>query len=286
MAFQVNTNIGALNAYNALAKTNADTYKAQLRMATGKRINTVADDTSGYNIGRSLMTKSDVMKASQSNISSAKNLLSTAETSLQSIDDLATKLKAKLADNLDPTKDHISLGNDINALAKEIGGMLENTNFNGTALLSSAAATAGFSFQTGLQGDGKTAETLSLDFASSITSASSFASSTDLVTVAATDAATQTNISAAGIATKVDDLITNVKNALGKIGNLNQRLDVKNDYLTSAISNATASVSRLFDADMAAEQLNATKGSLLSQAGTAMLSQLNSAPQNVLQLFR
>ncbi|HEX2869589.1 MAG TPA: flagellin, partial [Ignavibacteriales bacterium] len=79
---------------------------------------------------------------------------------------------------------------------------------------------------------------------------------------------------------------TKVNDALGKIGNFQQRLDVKDEYLTSAISNAQASVSRLFDADMAMEQLNATKAQIGSQVATSMLSQLNSAPQNVLQLFR
>jgi hypothetical protein len=36
---------------------------------------------------------------------------------------------------------------------------------------------------------------------------------------------------------------------------------------------------------MAKEQLVATRGSILGQAATAMLGQLNFAPQSVLQLF-
>ena len=48
----------------------------------------------------------------------------------------------------------------------------------------------------------------------------------------------------------------------------------------------SSDLSRLFDANMALEQLNATRGSILAQAGTAMLAQLNSSPQQVLQLFR
>ena len=63
-------------------------------------------------------------------------------------------------------------------------------------------------------------------------------------------------------------------------------LMLKSDYLTSAISNATASVSRLFDADMAMEQLNSTKGQIGGQVATSMLAQLNAAPQNILSLFR
>ncbi len=78
---------------------------------------------------------------------------------------------------------------------------------------------------------------------------------------------------------------TLVDNALGSIGNSVQRLDAKDDFLTSAIANSQASVSRLFDADMALEQLNATKASIGGQAATAMLAQLNMQPQAVLQLL-
>ncbi len=61
---------------------------------------------------------------------------------------------------------------------------------------------------------------------------------------------------------------------------------MKDGYLTNAITNATASISRLFDADMAMEQLNATKGQIGQQIATAMLAQTNSNPQNLLSLFR
>jgi flagellin len=82
--------------------------------------------------------------------------------------------------------------------------------------------------------------------------------------------ATSSNITSVDVST----LETAVQNALGSIGNYQQRLDVKDEYLTSAISNATASVSRLFDADMAMEQLNATKASIGSQVGTSMVHNL------------
>ena len=36
MAFSVNTNLGALQAYNALAKVNADTQAAQVRLLQTK----------------------------------------------------------------------------------------------------------------------------------------------------------------------------------------------------------------------------------------------------------
>ena len=96
MSFNINTNLGALNAYNALKKINDQTTKAQLRLATQKRINSVADDTSGYRVGKELEGKVAVMKAAQGNVGSAKNLLSTTETALSSINDLVIQIKGKL----------------------------------------------------------------------------------------------------------------------------------------------------------------------------------------------
>ena len=78
----------------------------------------------------------------------------------------------------------------------------------------------------------------------------------------------------------------NVKAALGRIGNISQTLDSRTEFITSSITNNSASISHLFDADMAMEELNSTKSSIGSQVGTLMLSQLNTSPQQVLSLFR
>ena len=104
MSFQINTNLDALKAYNALATVNSQTSKAQLRLASQKRINSVADDTSGYRVGKELEGKVALMKAAQGNIGSAKNILSTAESALSNINDLLTQIKGKVLDASDPTK--------------------------------------------------------------------------------------------------------------------------------------------------------------------------------------
>lgn len=269
MSFTINTNLGALDAYNALGKINASTTKAQLRLATQKRINSVADDTSGYRVGKELEGKVSLMKAAQGNIGSAKNLLSTAETALSNINDLLIQIKGKVADANDPTKNLSALANDINALGDEISSIFTSTKFNDTALISGSSVPSGsnFVFKTG------ESESTTINFGTLNTlSLASFTGT----------GATSANI----VSVDVSTVETAVKDALGKIGNYVQRLEQKEDFLTSAISNATASVSRLFDADMAMEQLNATKGQIGGQVATSMLSQLNQAPQNILSLFR
>jgi flagellin len=288
MGFRVNTNTDALQAYYQLAKVNAETTKAQLRLSSGKRILNVGDDTSGFNVGTSLKGKVSVMKGAQNNIASAKNLLSTAEGGLMGINDLLTKIEGKLSDATNPTADRTALQDDVKALANEINSILQNTKFNDTKILFSGAG-QGFAFQVG-----ESSDTLNLDFASSIASTggggyggSVSVSLGSFANVSATTLMSSSGSAAtvAGLQTALSNLKSAVSGALGKIGNFSQRLDIKDETLGVSIANAEASISRLFDADMAQEQLNATRGSILQQAGTAMLAQLNFAPQQVLQLF-
>ena len=276
MAFSVNTNLGALQAYNALAKVNAGTEKAQLRLATMKKINSVADDTSGYAVGKQIEAQTLQQKAQLNNISSAKNYLSTAESALQQITDKLNQIVGKQIDAADPLKSQASIAKDIRTLASEISSILANTNINGAQLLAST--------------DGSTAVASPTFNVSGASFSVDFASSTYLGSAALATAVGTTNLQSTGdaavIAYDTTTVAANVRSALGRIGNLTQTLDSRADYLTSAIANNTATISNIFDADMAAEQLNATKGQIGGQIATAMLSQMNSAPQQLLSLFR
>lgn len=267
-----------MEAYNALAKLNSKTQKAQLRIATQKRINSVADDTSGFNIGKSLESKVALMQAAQKNVGSAKDMLATAESQLVSIRDMITQIKAKIADSGNAAADLSSLAADVRAIADEINNAISSTKFNDTELLTSTsdAAGTGMVFQTGVS----TTETLTTTFSTNV-ALNAEAVSSDVDTLVST--ATRDSFTA--LETNLNTFEATVSESLGKIGNYIQRLDAKEDFLTSAITNSQASVSRLFDADIALEQLNATKASIGAQAATAMLAQLNMSPQQVLQLF-
>lgn len=266
--FQINSNVGAKAALNALEKTNKSTLTSQLKLATTKKINNVADDTSGYAVGKALEGKVSVMKAAQANVGAAKDMLATAETSLQSINDLLNQIKAKVADSSDPTKDKDALANDIKALGEEISNLMSRTEFNGTTLLSGTAFSGGFTFKTGTE----SGSTLTLGYTSKL-------GSLDLSSVTGATSASIASID-------VSSIVTSVSNALGAIGNDTQRLEVEDEYLTSALTNAQSSIDRLFGANMAEEQLSATGDNIKQQSGIAMLGQLNTAPQLVLSLFR
>ncbi len=293
MGFQINTNIGALKAYNALASLNSKSEKAQLRLATQKRINSVADDTSGFNVGKSLDQKVKLMQAAQGNVGSAKDMLATAESQLIAIKDMITSIRAKIADASNPAANKTAIASDIKAIGLEIDSAIATTKFNNTSLLMSGASGtggSGFTFQTGAA----STDTLVVDYGKYLGGAADTSTNGGSATNVHVDVknsldrilgVTSGTISALNTNDDLDDFESKIDNALGSIGNSVQRLDAKDDFLTSAIANSQASVSRLFDADMALEQLNATKASIGGQAATAMLAQLNMGPQAVLQLL-
>ena len=294
MGFSINSNIDALRAYNALAQVNMNTTKAQLRLATGKRINSVADDTSGYAVGKSLDQKVQLMQTAQGNVGSATDMLSTAESQLSSVKDLITSIRAKIANSTNPATDNSKISGDIKALASEIGNIFSTTKYNNTQLLASLPS-SGFSFQTGADATDK----LTIDYSASSTGSLSgtFSAVVGGATIsnlgqAEFDALTQlanvgtTSDAIGSLSAFLNTFESTIDNSLASVGNYQQRLSIKDSFLTSAIANSQASVSRLFDANVATEQLNATKGSIQQQVATSMLSQLNSAPQNLLTLFR
>ena len=84
----------------------------------------------------------------------------------------------------------------------------------------------------------------------------------------------------------VDAAITTVSKQRGELGAYQNRLEHTIANLSVTAENLAASESRIRDTDMALEMTQFTKSQILTQAGTAMLAQANSSPQQVLQLLK
>jgi flagellin len=85
----------------------------------------------------------------------------------------------------------------------------------------------------------------------------------------------------------IDAAIEQVTKARGQIGNFQRNVLESNiRSLGTAKENLAATESSIRDTDVAQEMTNYTKQQILQQAGLSVLSQANSAPQNVLSLLR
>jgi flagellin len=273
---RINTNIAAMNAYNALNDINRELSVHQLRLATGKKINSVADDPSGYTIAKKLQARSRGLAQAINNVGDAKNVLAVAEGGLQKINDLLISIKEQVtrAVNGGLSDDELTaIATQINDYLAEIDEIVRQTKFNGMQLLRGAGGgdwIAGRAFQVG--SDNGDVLTVKFD----VTVDSSLVSSTSVTT---TDLTTS-------FITTVDNAIKEVTKQLQYVGSLTNRLDVKEANLIVSMTNTDAASSRIFDADIAREQVEVAKLLILQQTATAQLAQANAAPQGVLALFR
>jgi len=84
----------------------------------------------------------------------------------------------------------------------------------------------------------------------------------------------------------IDRAITSVNNQRGELGAINNRLEYAIDNLASVSQQTSAARSRIVDTDFAKESAALSRAQVLQQAGTAMLSQANASPQQVMQLLQ
>jgi flagellin len=127
----------------------------------------------------------------------------------------------------------------------------------------------------GLAGTATTAST-GLTAATTTAAASTGFAALSLTSVAGADTAM----------TQMDAALTAVNTARANLGAIQNRFSSTVANLQTASENLSASRSRIQDADFAAETANLTRAEILQQAGTAMLAQANSLPQNVLTLLK
>jgi flagellin len=83
-----------------------------------------------------------------------------------------------------------------------------------------------------------------------------------------------------------DGILDTISTARGNLGAIQNRLAVTVANLAVVSEKVSDARSRILDADFAAETAALTKAQILQQAGISILSQANSAPQQVLSLLR
>ncbi len=272
---RINTNVGALNAFNALNNINSKIGSVQLKLATGLRINSAGDDPAGYTIGKKLQARSKSLSAALNNVGELKNILSVAEGGLQNINDIFVGIKEKAiqaGNGSYGSSELAAIVTQVNDQLNEVGDIISQTKFNGSQLLD-----ANFTskvFQVGADGG----DTLTVSLSATIDSGDFGLGS--LTSASFQGSALSTTLSS------LDTAISRVSTELQKVGSLISRLDVKESNLDIAITNTDAAQSRIFDADIAKQQVQATKLQILQQTATVQLAQANAAPQSILSLFR
>jgi flagellin len=103
-------------------------------------------------------------------------------------------------------------------------------------------------------------------------------------TIANTDISTVTGANAA--ITSIDNALTTINSSRAALGAVQNRFESVVSSIATTSENLSAARSRIQDTDFAAETAELTRTQILQQAGMAMLSQANAAPQSVLSLLQ
>jgi len=276
---RINTNMQSLRAYNSLQQTNQRLGDAQLRLATGSRINEAADDSAGFAIANKLEARIRGQAQAQANIGDAQSMLTVAEGGANTIMDILQTMKEK---SVQANNDSLSgeertlIQGQLNQLIGEIDDIAQNADFNGVSLLDGQAT---LSFQVGAgTTDGDVFEVGALSGGFEASTLSVATGDIDVEADAGSGTLTTT-------ITNIDTAIDTVSEKLAGIGDAQNRLSFKQQNLATSTDNYQAAKSRIMDADFAKEQMEVVKQQILQQTGTAALAQGNAAPQSVLSLI-
>ena len=271
---RINQNTMAMKAHRNLSGTQNSLGKSLEKLSSGFRINRAGDDAAGLVISETLRSQVSGIKTAVRNAQDGVSVVQTAEGALTEVHSMLQRMR-DLAVQASNTGANGGLGGasvaaaqaEFTELRDAIQQVASTTEFNGTSLMSGASAN--LTFQVGANGG----ETLTL------------ATADMTITSGLTINALDLTADASGAIAGIDSAIAEVSTYRGTLGATQNRLEHTINNLQVSAENLSASESRIRDVDMAQEMTNFTRNQILSQAGTAMLSQANAVPQGVLSLL-
>ncbi|NDE02949.1 MAG: flagellin FliC [Gammaproteobacteria bacterium] len=273
MTTVINTNIPALVAQRALAKTSADMSIALQRLSTGLRINSAKDDAAGLAIGVRITAQIRGYDQAIRNAGDGISLAQTAEGGMDGITSSLQRMRelaVQSANYSNTTVDRQAIDAEFAQLKTEIDRVATQTKFNTKALLDGSFTAA--DFQVGPN----TGETITV---AAITSLSA-------VALGLTTAINVQSVAGSNSAiTVIDSALNTVTSTRANIGASMNRFEQTISNLRVTVESLQTSRSRVQDADFAAETAALTRLQILQQSGTAVLAQANAIPRSVLSLL-
>jgi len=275
MAMTINTNVASLNAQRNLTTSQSSLATSLQRLSSGLRINSAKDDAAGLAISERINAQVKGFNVAIRNANDAMSLMQVADGGAGQISDNLQRMRELAVQSANGTLnsgDRDNLTVEFNALGAEVSRLGEATKFNSVNLLNSSQT---LTFQVG---------------AGTTTNDQITVSTVDVraSTLALDSASIQISTAALALAaiTNLDSGINTLTTARARFGAALNRTTAVVSSLQIAVENQSAARGRIVDADFASETANLSRSQILQQAGTAMLAQANSLPQQVLSLLR
>jgi flagellin len=276
MGLRIATNVQSMNAQRNLGISNEKQASSLNKLSSGARITKAGDDAAGLAISEKLKGSIRSMQQANRNANDGISLIQTAEGGINEVSNILLRLRelsVQAASDTVGEQERSFTNKEFQALKGEIDRIAQVTNFNGTSLLNGTGET--LDFQVGID---NTPENDRLQFKTAETDVT-------LGKLGLTESGTMTKLAAQNNLASIDKAIMSVNENRAGLGALQNRLSSTVNNLGIATENLSAANSRIRDVDMASETSELTKQSILSQAGTAVLSQANTSQNLALKLL-
>ncbi len=286
----INTNIAATITSNALAKNERAMGQAMERLSTGARINSAADDAAGLAISSKMTSQIRGLDQAVRNANDAVSMIQTADGAAIEITNMLQRMRelsVQAGNGTNTANDVTSLGVEFDALLAQINSIATNTQWNGKNILDGTNTPV--TFQVGANANQTVQVTFGNFKSDNTTTFGTFTGTNTPVSPAAAVPVTklsESSVDDVNIIGNLDAAIGGLNTQRATFGAAMNRLEYAVDNLTNVSQNASASRSRILDADYAAESTELARTQIIQQAGTAMLAQANQQAQSVLTLLK
>lgn len=282
-SFSILNNIAGVNAQNQLNLNNVNLSRTLLRLSSGKRINSGADDAAGLQLADSLRANTFALDQAFRNANDGIGVSQIADGALQEISNLLTRsvtLAEEAATETVDSTGRASLNAEFTQIQAEISRIAAQTNFNGNGIFTTDGINGSLSVFVGdISGSSSISVTIN-----TITTSGDTVTDLGGQNLSGVDMSSQTSAA---------DSLATIRNALSSVSNMRASIGAGINRLQSAVSvlqnqsqNTQAAESSMRDANIASEVANLTKYQILAQSGIAALAQANSNSQTVLNLLR
>jgi flagellin len=282
----INHNMSSMFANRQLGINNDSLLGNIEKLSSGMKINRAGDDASGLAVSEKMRSQIRGLNQANRNANNGISFIQTTEGYLQETTDILQRIRelsVQSANGIYTDEDRMQIQVEVSQLVAEVDRIASHAQFNGMNMLTGRFAANSISGQImqlhiGANMDQRieafvgtmTAEALGLKGAQGLE---------EQISISTPEAA---NLAIGTI----DNALKLVNKQRADLGAYQNRLEIASRGIAIAAENTQSSESVIRDTDMAAQMVEYTRDSILTQASTAMLAQANSQSQNVLALLQ
>jgi len=282
-SFSILNNIAGLNAQSQLNVNNVNLTRTLLRLSSGKRVNSGADDAAGLQIADSLRANVRALDQAVRNANDGISVAQIADGTLQEISNMVTRavtLAEEAATSTVDSTGRASIHAEFTQIQAEIARIATQTNFNGVGIFTTSGINGSLSV---FVGDLSSSSSINVTI-DTITTSGDLVTSLSGVDLSGVDLTTALGAQAA--LTTVKSALSGVATSRAEIGSGMNRLQSAVAVLQAQSINTQSAESVIRDANVAEEVANLTKYQILAQSGISALAQANSNSTLVLTLLQ